>query len=224
MAAVLICILWILAVLALILLIAPVDFSLEGELAESPNFQGRVRWVGGILSLNVIRRQGKNETVWGILGFAKQNPDRREKESGKPKKDGKDKHEDTTKRRKKSTTGITAFLNLEFFMAVKKGFYKLVHSLHLKINLSGVYGFDDPSLTGIVMGLAYALKIKNSSINIKPDFTREVVDLRGRFQGWFVPLQIIFTALGILLMKPVRAIWWPKIKFRKKQKEAVKYA
>lgn len=224
MTAVLISILWVVAALILILLIAPIDFSLEGELAESLNFQGQVRWARGMLSLNITHRQGKNLLTWSIFGFEKQGSAKPEKETGKRKDDEKNKHGNAKKRKKKSNTSITSFLNLEFLMAAKKGFYKLMHNLHMQINLSGAYGFDDPSLTGIVMGLVYALKIKNSSININPDFSREVVDLKGRFQGWLVPLQIIVTAVGILLMKPVRAIWWPRIKFRKRQKEAVKYA
>ncbi len=213
-----------LAILAGIVLIAPIRFDLEGELGESLSFKGRVGvgWAGGIFSLNLIHQPGETQWKLGILGFKKLISPKPGKEN-KPSPDNK-KDKDAPKRRKKTNGGLTAFLNLEFFRAVKKGVHKLLRALHLKINIAGVYGFDDPALTGIVLGWIYALNIRNNSINLKPDFTKEVIDLKGSLQGWLIPLQIILTAIGILLMKPVRAIWWPRIKFGKKPKEDVKYA
>ncbi|MEA4926883.1 MAG: DUF2953 domain-containing protein [Syntrophomonadaceae bacterium] len=224
MIAVIIYTLCFLAILVGIVLIAPIRFDLEGELGESLSFKGRVGvgWAGGIFSFNLIHQPGETQGELGILGFKKLIFPKPGKEN-KPSPDNK-KDKDDPKRRRKSKGSLTAFLNLEFFKAVKKGVHKLVRALHLKINLSGVYGFDDPALTGIVLGWIYALNIKNYSINLNPDFTEEVIDLKGSLQGWLIPLQIILTAIGILLMKPVRAIWWPRIKFGKKPKEDVKYA
>jgi hypothetical protein len=50
------------------------------------------------------------------------------------------------------------------------------------------------------------------------------MDLRGNAGGWFIPLHILIIVLWFLMMKPVRAIWWPIIKKQKKYKEAIQYA
>jgi len=206
-----------------LLLLAPIHFDIGGEYAESLRFQGRVRWAGGLLSLEILHREGKFYGALGIFGLEKAISIR----GGK-----KPKSEENIKSNKlfsqkgdgKSVGNISSFLNLQLFTAVKNVFHRLVRALHLGLILSGTYGFEDPSLTGMAVGLLAALNIDNSSIDLSPDFTRAVVDMRGSFKGWIIPLQILVIGIVFLLMKPVRAIWWPKIKFRKKQKEAVQYA
>jgi hypothetical protein len=188
-----------------------------GEYAESLKLQGRVRWAGGLLRLELIRSEGIYQCSLGFLGLKKAIP-KSEKKTPSRKKPR------TKKRRASSNGNILSFVNPQLFFAVKAVLFKLVQALHLGLNLSGTYGFDDPSLTGITMGVIATLNRGSKSIDLNPDFTKAVVDIRGRIRGWLSPFQIIVIGVKFFLKKPVRAIWWPKIKFRKKQKEAVQYA
>jgi len=214
---VLICILLTLGALLGLILLPPIHFDVSGEYAESLNLQGRVRWAGGWLSFEIIRGQGIYQCSLGFLGLKKAIP-KSEKKTPSQKKPH------TRKRRSSANGNILSFVNPQLFFAVKDVLFKLVQSLHLDLNLSGTYGFDDPSLTGVTMGVIATLNRGSNAIDLNPDFTKAVVDIRGRIRGWVSPLQIIAICVGFFLKKPVRAIWWPKIKFRKKQKEAVQYA
>jgi hypothetical protein len=206
-----------------LVLLAPIQFAVEGEYAERVSIQGRLRWTGGLLRFEIIYSEGKFKGSWGILWMKKLNPMKAGKRS-KKEKPSQAKKPRTSKEGSKSNGNISSFLNPELFRIVKDVFHKLLQALHLRMNLSGTFGFDDPALTGLMAGLIGAIGRGASSIDLTPDFTSTVVDMRGTIQGWIMPLQILVIGIVFMLMKPVRAIWWPKIKFRKKQKEAVQYA
>ena len=217
MSAVLIYILVTLGALLGIILLVPINFGFRGEFAESLSFQGQVGWAGGLFRLEIIRSEGILHWAMSFLGMKKSIP-KSAKETPASKKPP------TKKKVSRSTGSISTYINRQLFAAVKVVLRKLVQSLHLNLNLSGTYGFDDPSLTGVTAGLIAAIFGKSASIELKPDFTEAVVDVKGSIRGWFIPLQIVVICIVFSLSKPVRAIWWPKIKFRKKQKEVVKYA
>lgn len=223
MIEVLIYILLALVVLLVIILVAPIHFAGRIEYAESFNLQGQVRWAGGLLSIELMRSEGTFHGTWGFLGWQKAIS-KNEAKSPDSKSPPGSKKPRTPKKSSHSKSDLSAFMNPQLFVALKNVFLKLVQALHLKLQLSGIYGFDDPSLTGVMVGAIAALNRDSSFIDLDPDFTREVVDIRGSIGGWLSPLQIIVIGLGFIFKKPVRAIWWPKIKFRKKQKEAVQYA
>jgi hypothetical protein len=220
---VLICILWCLVALLGLIILAPLHFEVEGEYAESLSFQGQVRWAGGLLSFAMVRREGTFQWSWSFIGVKMAATEKKGK-TDKIEKASHRKKPDTQKGKGDSGGSISSYLNPQLFMAVKEVIFKLLRALHLRVNVSGTYGFDDPSLTGMTMGLMSALNSRKNTIDLTPDFTREIFDIRGSMAGWIIPLQILVIAIVFLLMKPVRAIWWPKIKFRKKQKEAVQYA
>ncbi|PKM78118.1 MAG: hypothetical protein CVU90_03600 [Firmicutes bacterium HGW-Firmicutes-15] len=217
MSEVLIYILLTLGVLLGIILLAPIHLDILGEYAESLSFQGRVRWAWGLFSFEVIRSEGRFHWSLGFLGLKKAKPKSIRKTPGRKKLR-------TEKKPGGSSGNISSFINLQLFTALKVVFRKLVRALHLELNLTGTYGFEDPSLTGVTVGVIAALNRGSSSIDLNPDFTRALVDIRGSVRGWFIPFQILTICVVFSLKKPVRAIWWPKIKYRKKQKEAVQYA
>jgi hypothetical protein len=211
---------WILiAVLALliVLLSVPFHFGFQGEYAEALNFQGRVAWAGGLISFLMVRKEGKTHLSYGILGFIKEVP-------ATEKKDSWQKRTSAKKGVVDYLGNLSLYLNRQIFAVVKVLLKRLRGALHLHLNLSGIYGFDDPSLTGMMMGAIAALGIRNNTVNIDPDFTGAVIDIKGNFRGWFVPLHILAIIVIFLFKKPIRAIWRPKINFRKKQKEVFKHA
>lgn len=197
-----------------IVLIAPIHFSFGGDYAQKLNLQGRITWAGGLISLEMILNEGKTHLSFGLLGLKKAISVPEKKAAPKKKRSS----------GKGPLGNISSFINRQLFTAVKVVLQKLLRALHLHFNLSGLYGFDDPSLTGVMVGTIAALNLDNSSIALDPDFTRAVIDIKGSFRGWFIPLHILAIGIVFLFKKPVRAIWWPKIKFKKKQKEDVQYA
>ncbi len=223
MIQVLLYILYTLAVLLGIILLAPIHFDFGGEYAQSLSFQGRMRWAGGLLGLEIDHREGKFNGALGIFGLKKTISIRSGK-TANSEKTSKSQKTHSPKKDNDSGSNISSFFNLQLFTAVNNVFHQLVRALHLRLNLSGTFGFDDPSLTGVTLGLISTFDRGSGSLDLTPDFTRAVVDMRGSFKGWMIPLQILVIGIVFLLMKPVRAIWWPKIKFRKKQKGAAQYA
>ncbi len=208
-----------LGILLVIILSVPIHLEFSGEYAEIFNLKGRLRWAGGLLSIEIIRSKGMIYWSFGCLGLKKSKPKKRKTTPGKDARQAAKK-----KKRANAFGNLSSFLNPQLFAAVKTLLLKLIKALHLNFNLAGTYGFDDPSLTGFTVGLLAALNTGGRSIDLDPDFTREVVDIRGRIRGWFSPLKLMAIGAVFLLKKPVRAIWWSKIRFHKKQKEAVQYA
>jgi hypothetical protein len=206
-----------LLVLLLVVLLAPINIDFRGGYAQELKLKGRIGWAGGLLSLEVMRGQGKTSLILGLFGLRK--PVSTDKGTDKAKKKPK-----SQKQRSKSTTRLSTFINRELLAAVKAALLKLQRAMHLDLNVSGRYGFDDPSLTGFAMAIMSAVLWSSSTLNFYPDFTGEALDIQGKASGYFIPLQIIIIVLLFLLARPVRAIWWPMIKMRKKQKEAVQYA
>lgn len=80
--------------------------------------------------------------------------------------------------------------------------------------LRGTYGFDDPSLTGIVYGITGIIKniIPNARLDLTPDFTEQVMDLDFRADGSMSVGILVYQTIRTILKKPVR-----KTLFRKKK-------
>lgn len=80
--------------------------------------------------------------------------------------------------------------------------------------LYGTYGFDDPSLTGVVCGVTGIIKsmIPNARLNLNPDFSQEIMDLDLSAGGSMMMGSLAYQTIRTVLKKPVR-----KILFKKKK-------
>lgn len=204
----------------MIILLAPVNFGLGGEYGEYAHglsFKGRVGWAGGLLGFKITYSEGNLNLVLQILGLNKilTPRDSRTPRGKKPSRE---------KGRPQSGGSILSIINRQLFSAVSVFLGRLVRALHLDLKLSGRYGFDDPCLTGMSAAIIAVLNRGGSSVDLNPDFSGETVEIRGSIRGWFIPLHILVIALVFLLKKPVRAVWWSQINFKRKQKEVVQYA
>lgn len=206
-----------LGILLLILLLAPLHYECAGEYGESIQYQARIRWAGGVLAFVVAGHGGQVKISFRILG-KKVSP------STKGDKPPKAKTQSASESRKDSRSHIGDFMSIQLWSTIWTGIRRLWQALHLALQVSGRYGFEDPSLTGFALASMSALNCNGNSFDLRADFTEEVLDVRGSLRGWLVPLQILLIGLIIIFKKPVRALWWPKIKMRKRQKEAVQYA
>ena len=83
------------------------------------------------------------------------------------------------------------------------------------IHFYGTYGFEDPSVTGIVSGAAAVIKamLPHAKVGLYPDFTQEIIDLDLLAEGSMTAGSLVYQTIRTVLKKPVR-----KILFRKKKK------
>jgi len=206
-----------LAVILVIVLLAPISFDIRGGYFQELHLQGRICWAGGLAGLEVVHSQGKTDVVLGLLCL--KIPVSSDKSKTKTRKKTK-----SHKQHAKSAPHFSTIINRRTFSAVKASVNKLKRAMHLDIDVSGTYGFDDPSLTGNVMAILSAFLWNCNTINLCPDFTGTAADIEGKARGYFIPLHIGIIIVLFLLARPIRDIWWPMIRRPKKRKEAVQYA
>lgn len=83
------------------------------------------------------------------------------------------------------------------------------------IKADGIYGFEDPSMTGILSGLISIINTAypNNNINLFPRFEEEVYHIELEIMGKILGFIIIFKTIHLLMKKDIR-----KIIFSKKEK------
>ena len=83
--------------------------------------------------------------------------------------------------------------------------------------LMGTLGFEDPSITGQVVGLAWILNgILNKRIEIQAAFDREVIEGEFKISGHLVPAAFIYYTVRFILTKEVMKIIKLRMKGRDK--------
>ncbi|MGE5416372.1 MAG: DUF2953 domain-containing protein [Acidobacteriota bacterium] len=94
---------------------------------------------------------------------------------------------------------------------------RLYRSLHLKGKIDGEYGFEDPSLTGMLCGLLVALDLDNPKIALEPNFAETVIRFDSDLSFRVIPVRILWITGGFAFSRAIRVIWWPLI-FKRKRK------
>lgn len=217
MISILLSLIYLLGILLLLILVVPISIDFQGEFRTQLALMGRVKWGKGLFSLQIMHYQGHTNLTFKTLGFYRPVASSRQ---------GTDKEIKKSKARKPSRRSprLSSLLNREFWLQVKLLAKRLRGAMHLDLRLAGVYGFDDPALTGLAAAVIASTLWSNGTVFFNPDFTQETFDFQGSVRGWFIPLQIIIIVVWFLTIKPVRIIWWPMTKQHKKHKEAVQYA
>ncbi|MCD7854789.1 MAG: DUF2953 domain-containing protein [Clostridiales bacterium] len=95
---------------------------------------------------------------------------------------------------------------------VKNILYLLKKQKIKTFRLKALFGFDDPSLTGKVLGLLYTLTVPlKKDVDITPDFDKAVfeadTDIKGRGNLFYIAV----TAVKILLNKNVRNVIFKEV-------------
>lgn len=72
--------------------------------------------------------------------------------------------------------------------------------------VEGVYGFYDPSVTGLMAAIAPILTVpcKFCRVNLNPSFEEEVLDVKAEVFGGFFVFNILFRSLGLFFKIKVR--------------------
>lgn len=223
----------ILLFLLVVLLSVPLTFKARGQTMDL-QLDLRLAWGRGLLAAVVETTGRKNSFRLRFAGItlptSRKKPDQvraarktaRQKSRKKEQKSKKD-------QRGFSLSTLTAVFSRELLAEIRDFLKKLFKFLRLRLQLSGVYGTDDPALTGFLAGSMAALSTGKVNINLNPDYNEQVLDVRGEASGRVVPIIIIWLAVRLLLSKPVRRLWWTQLKKKlavkklKKPREDAKY-
>ena len=203
---ILLCIL--LSILMLILFI-PFEYFLNGKINDNAEGKAEIRWIFGIIRIIICKYEDKPEMKIIICGLniynkklTKVNSEEKQK---KPKKHKKQKEESKLKR------NIGKNLILELF----KYFKDIINIVKPKyFRISGVYGFEDPSLTGMLLGIISIIKgaVPNAQIYVNPVFEEETINIEAEIYGNIKVCVICYRTLKILIKKDVRKNLFKKSK------------
>ncbi len=219
-------------VLVLVGLISiPLTFQAGGCLGQDKRrLESKITWGWGLFTADVEMKGRGTSARFKLAGInlsASRKKDRadsaeEDKRTGRKPKQSKKQ----TGRNRSGFPPVIAVLNREMLAAVLGYLKKLYKSLGLRLRLSGVYGADDPAVTGFLAGLVAALRAGNINLDLDADFSGPFIDIIGETSGRIVPIAILWHSTCFLLAKPVRKLWWAVLKTkikRKKIKESVQY-
>ena len=203
---ILLCIL--LSVLILILFI-PFEYFLNGKINDSAQGTAEIRWIFGLIRIIVCKYDDKPEMKIIICGLniynkklIKENNIKKQKKSSKHKK---------SKKESKIRENIGKDLIIEFIKYFKD-ILNIVKPKYFRI--SGVYGFEDPSLTGMLLGLISIVKgtVPSAQIYVNPVFDEENINIEAEIHGDIKVCVVGYRTFKLLLKKDVRQILFKKSK------------
>lgn len=218
----------ILVMLPVGLLSVPLTFKARGCLrAEERRLELGLSWGWGLLAADTEINGKKTAFRLRLAGMAlpvhrKKPGDARVAKAARKvrKKAGR------KKRHGLNLTAISAVLSRQLLLAALGYLKRLFKSFRLQLRLSGVYGADDPALTGLLAGVLAALQAGQYNLDLDADFSGAVIDIAGEASGRIVPIVIIWLTIRFLLAEPARRFWWAQLKkkfIRKKSKEVPQY-
>lgn len=202
--------------LGLVVLLMIVPFSYTGQVLSAEGFRVQVMlgWAWRLLGINAeiegeavdINLRVMNKKVYKLKSRADSE------EGEKPQKQSEKK--DKAKKDKKGLS-LKALSDRTLINEILEYFKKVLDITKPKyLHLYGTYGFDDPSLTGMVCGMTGIIKsiIPNARLHLTPDFTQEIIELDFRAEGSVTLGSLAYQTIRTILKKPVR-----KIIFKKKK-------
>lgn len=196
-----------LSILALIIFV-PFKYLLKGKIDGSIGGSIETIWLFGLVKFLVYKYEDKPEiriVICGLKVFSKkliEDNETKEKKSDKKEK---------SKKKSKSKRSFGKDLLLEFFKYFKD-IINIVKPKHFKI--SGVYGFEDPSLTGMLLGIISIIKgaVPKAQIYVDPDFEEELMNIDAEIYGDIKVFVICYRTLKLILKKEVRKFLFKKSK------------
>lgn len=169
---------------------------------DAPRFRANIKWLWGFVRF----RLGKTEMSVNILGWKiikKRTGDQKNKTASSDPS-GSEKHQ-----------GFKRFLNKPFACALLETLGRLKASVSINAWADLQLGFPDPARTGIAYGMLGSLCSMGMfpGLEVSPDFVSQkssgILTVRfGAATG-----RLLWIAIRFALAAPVRALWWPELKW-----------
>ena len=190
----------------LLMLFIPFEYLLNGKIHDSAEGKAEIRWIFGLIKIIICKYDEKPEIKIIICGLNIYNKKLTKKINTKKYKKSKKEH--------KRRTNIGKKLIIELF----KYFKDVINIVKPKyFRISGVYGFEDPSLTGMLLGLISIIKgaVPNAEIYVEPVFEEETINIETEIYGNIKVWVICYRTLKLIIKKEVRQILFKKSKLLK---------
>lgn len=197
-------ILWIMLLIILIplllLLVVPFSFSAQVRRDQINHFAASVSWLWGGVSLHVENTSGTFKAgpfTSKKFSFKRDSASAKQKKKAPPRKKGR-------------PASPMQFLNAEFILSFFKSLQQIWEALSLRAEGRAVFGFEDPSLTGMVCGLlaAAGLYSRRPALAITPDFLEPGLAGNLSVRGKLTVGRLLYIAVKFLLSRPARRLWW----------------
>lgn len=198
--------------LPLVLLCVPITFIVKGRLCSEEQWvKVRVAWGLGLFSATIGINGREKSFGLQLAGITIPVSGKKSARKIRGGKTGFNPSKLITLFNKKLLTVVLGYL------------IKVLRSFRLRLQLRGIYGTDDPALTGMLVWLIAELSAKHYNLELEADFSRPIINLNGETSGRVVPILILCLTISLLLAKQIRELWWVNIKKRfikNKSKEA----
>lgn len=115
-----------------------------------------------------------------------------------------EKEEKEKNKKKRSNFNIRDYIEREFINDLINYFKDIIGIVKPKtVKINGFYGFDDPSLTGMICGIIPLISnlIPKSDINLQPVFDDEIVEIECDIHGKISLLAAIIKTLKFVFKK-----------------------
>lgn len=201
--AVLLCIL---LSLLIVLMFIPFEYSLKSRISEVINFEAKIFWMFHLLNISFSKEDSHSKVNFFIANkrLFSMDPTKKSKYNKKEKKHN--------KKLSKQNKNFFKRKFLSYVISYFKDIFKIIKPKSVEIK--GIYGFYDPSITGFLCGLTPILAqiIPVSNINLQPVFDDEIIDIEASMCGKIILFFIIYRTLKFILKKEVRKILFKKSK------------
>jgi len=197
--------------LAFLLLIIPVNYRGQVLTAEGVRAQFAFGWAGKLFGISAEIEGENYDVTLRILDKRVCKLKSKEHEGKKEQSE----QETEKKEKEKKVPGFREIADRALINEIIEYIKRVLNIVKPKyMHLYATYGFDDPSLTGMVCGAAAVVKsmIPHARVGLYPDFTQEIIDLDLRAEGNMTVGSLAYQTIRTALKKPVR-----KILFRKKK-------
>lgn len=201
-----------LAILLLLITFLVVPFNYQGGAAvmEGISYSYSVGWFWNLFSIRGSRSGEvyttdiyiRNKRIYKVnIAEEEEMPKKEANEEIKKKKRKREKKEHKTK------NNLENMFDMKFIKEALEYLKKVIKQVKPKhLQLKGVYGFEDPSLTGMTSGFIYTLQgiVPQSKLQLQPCFTDEVFELEAEVAGEILIGKIVYDTARFFLKPDIR--------------------
>lgn len=201
-----------LAILLLLITFLIVPFNYQGGAAimEGISYSYRVGWFWNLFSIRGSKSGEvyatdiyiRNKRIYKVnIAEEEEKPEKEANEEIKKKKRKKEKKEH------KAKNNLESMFDMKFIKEAFEYLKKIIRQVKPKhLQLKGVYGFEDPSLTGMTAGFIYTLQgiVPQSKLQLQPCFADEVFELEAEVAGEILIGRIVYDTARFFLKPDIR--------------------
>lgn len=190
----------------LLIVLIPFEYFFIGKINDGIEGKVEIRWIFGLIRVVIIKAEENPQLIINVCRINIYNKKLVKKTY--IKKQWKLKKENKLKKGFKfKNIGKQSLIEL---FTYSKDIFNSIRPKCLKI--VGIYGFHDPSLTGILLGLISILSeaIPYAQINMEPSFNEEVINAEVQVDGDIKVYVLLYKTIKLLMKKEIRQILFKK--------------